>query len=92
MHVGYCGYIPHVYPGNLFGKTYGVITSIAGMKSRDTGSYFLSIQSFISIKKSTKMSTMKAVLPKISESIPNQILFIWTPCSRKEPESFKRYF
>jgi len=20
---GYCGYIPHVVPGNLFGKTYG---------------------------------------------------------------------
>ena len=34
---GYSGYIPHVYPGNLFGKTYGVITSIASMKSRDSG-------------------------------------------------------
>jgi len=33
---GYCGYIPHVYAGNMFGKTYGVITNIAGQKSRDT--------------------------------------------------------
>ena len=32
---GYCGYIPHVYAGNMFGKTYGVITNIAGQKSRD---------------------------------------------------------
>ena len=39
LFIGYCGYIPHVYPGNLFGKTYGTVTSIAGMKSRDTGIY-----------------------------------------------------
>ena len=38
--LGYCGYIPHVYPGNLFGKTYGVITSSASMKSRDGGIFF----------------------------------------------------